>query len=87
MLTMETQDTQDIQGFFKTVFDLARNGEAVTVKGPSEKVVIVSESEYEAMAKAKHNAEYMAMIERSKQQIKEGKVVFKTIEELRALEQ
>jgi antitoxin YefM len=83
---MLTVEAQDMQGVFKMVFDLARNGEAVKVEGPSDKVVVMSESEYDEMAKAKHNAEYIAMLERSKQQIREGKVIFKTIEELRALE-
>lgn len=38
-----------------------------------------------AMAKAKRNADYLAKLDRSDQQLKEGRVIVKTMEELEAM--
>jgi antitoxin YefM len=57
--------------------------ETVIVTRKDEKnVVIMSLDKYNAIIKAARNAEYLDMIDRSMEQIKQGKVVVKTLEEL-----
>ena len=57
--------------------------ETVIVTRKDEKnVVILSLEKYNSMMKAARNAEYLDMIDRSFEQIKQGKVITKTIEEL-----
>jgi antitoxin YefM len=59
------------------------NGETVIVsRSRGQNVVMLSEKDYNEIIKAKQNAEYMEKIDRSFQQLAEGKVVVKTIEEL-----
>ncbi|MDR3275786.1 MAG: hypothetical protein LBT11_01020 [Treponema sp.] len=50
----------------------------------TQRVVVLAEKEYQKMQKEKawHNAEYLAMLDRSFRQLEEGKVVVKTMEEL-----
>ena len=45
-----------------------------------------NETEYNALQKAKRNAEYLAMLDRSEEELKAGKVAVKTMEELEAME-
>lgn len=60
--------------------------ETVVVTRKDEKnVVIISLEKYNAMQKAAHNAEYLDMIDRSLDQLKRGKVIFKTMAELEAM--
>ena len=57
--------------------------ETVIVTRKDEKnVVIISLDKYNDITKAARNAEYLDMIDRSIEQIKQGKVVVKTMEEL-----
>ena len=57
--------------------------ETVIVTRKDEKnVVIISLDKYNDLTKAARNAEYLDMIDRSIEQIKQGKVVVKTMEEL-----
>ena len=49
-------------------------------------VVIVSEQDYNDMMKAERNAKYLAMLSQSEEELKTGKVVVKTMEELEAME-
>ena len=57
--------------------------ETVIVTRKDEKnVVIMSLDKYNAIVKAARNAEYLDMIDRSMEQIKQGKIVVKTMEEL-----
>lgn len=63
------------------------NNETVIVTRKDEKnVVIISLEEWNALQKAARNVEYLSKIERSVNDIKEGKVVTKTIEELEEME-
>jgi hypothetical protein len=48
----------------------------------TQKIVVVSETDYHEMLKAKRNAEYLAKLDRSFKQLEEGKIVIKTMEEL-----
>ena len=84
---MRTIEALDVQGVFKTIFELVKDGEAVKVLGPSNRVVVISENEYNEMAKARRNAEYTAMLERSILEARNGEVINKTLEDLKALEQ
>lgn len=60
--------------------------ETVIVTRKDEKnVVLISLEQYNHIMKALRNAEYLEKIDKSMQQIKEGKIVTKTIEELEAM--
>ncbi|MCI9079062.1 MAG: hypothetical protein HFH68_09095 [Lachnospiraceae bacterium] len=52
----------------------------------SQNLVIISMKSYEEMVKAKHNAEYMAEIDRRVERLARGEGVHRTMEELRAME-
>lgn len=84
---MRTIEASDIQAVFNTIFELVKDGEAVKVQGPTSGVIVMSENEYNEMAKARKNSEYIAMLERSIQQAKDGEVINKTLDELKAMEQ
>jgi antitoxin YefM len=61
---------------------MVTNGETVIVSRPrSENVVMLSEKDYNEIIRAKRNAENMAMIDKSFQELEEGNVVVKTMEE------
>lgn len=60
--------------------------ETVIVTRKDEKnVVLISLEQYNYVMKALRNAEYLEKIDKSMQQIKEGKIVTKTLEELEAM--
>lgn len=76
----------DILENIKKYFDMAFNGEPVAVERKENKnVVILSEKEYKELQKAKNNAEYLARLDLADRQLREGKVVVKTMEELDAM--
>ena len=61
--------------------------ETVIVTRKDEKnVVLISLEQYNRVMKALRNAEYLEKIDKSMQQLKEGKVVVKTMEELEEME-
>ena len=73
----------DIRANIKKYFDLAFNGEPIIVSRKANKnVVIISETEYNNLQKAKRNAEYLAHLDRSFAQLEQGDVVVKSMEEL-----
>ena len=49
-------------------------------------IVILSREEFEELQKSKRNEEYMSMLDNSFSQLKQGEVVCKSLEELRAME-
>ena len=60
--------------------------ETVIVTRKDEKnVVLISLEQYNRVMKALRNAEYLEKIDKSMQQLKEGKVAVKTMEELEAM--
>ena len=76
-----------VRANIKKYFDMAFDGEPVIVSRKDNKnVVIISEAEYNELAKAKKNTEYLAKLNRADEQIKNGKVVTKTMDELLAME-
>ncbi len=63
------------------------NNETVIVTRKGEKnVVIISLDEWNALQKAVRNAEYLGKLDRAIADIKAGRVVTKTIDELEAME-
>lgn len=63
------------------------NNETVIVTRKDEKnVVIISLDEWNALQKAARNAEYLGKLDRAVADIKAGRVVVKTIDELEAME-
>ena len=76
----------DIRANIKKYF--AFNGEPVIVsRKENRNVVIISETEYNELAKAKKNAEYLAKLAKADEQIQNGHVITKTMEELLAMEE
>ena len=77
----------DVKNNFKEICSKIINGEIIMLSRPkNQNVVMLSEAEYNELAKAKHNLDYLTKLENS---INETKVRFaaeKTLEELRAME-
>ena len=68
---------------FKKISDLVSSGEKVLISRPRNKnFVVISEKEYNKLEKIRRNAEYFEKINKSMQQLAEGRVVIKTMEEL-----
>ena len=77
----------DVRANIKMYFDIAFNGEPVIVsRKQNRNVVIISEAEYNELEKAKKNAEYLSKLNRADEQIKNGQVITKTMDELLAME-
>jgi antitoxin YefM len=75
--------TVDFRNDFKRVSEIVYSGEKVLIARPkNQNLVVLSERDYNELEKAKRNAEYLAKLNESRQQIEDGKVVVKTIEEL-----
>ena len=84
MLAVKSANVRD---HFKEWCDKISMGETVVVSRPrNENIYMINEAEYNALQKAKRNAEYLAMLEQSDKELKAGKVVVKTMEELEAME-
>lgn len=52
----------------------------------NQNLIVISEAEHCELEKLRRNAEYLAKLEHSMQQFKEGKVVVKTMDELLNME-
>lgn len=84
MLAVKSMDVRDN---FKNLCDKVFNGETLIISRPkNENVVMLSEKEYNEMVKAKRNADYLAMIDKSMAEAETGGFVVKTVEELEAYE-
>jgi antitoxin YefM len=78
--------TIDLRNDFKKVSNLIKSGEKVLISRPhNENLVVLSEKEYNDLEKARRNIEYLTKIDKSLQQLAEGKVIFKTMDELEAM--
>jgi antitoxin YefM len=83
---MVALETTDMKNDFKRVSDIVNSGESVLITRPfNENLVVLSERVYNELEKIRRNNEYLNKIDRSLQQLKEGKVVVKTMEELEAM--
>lgn len=76
----------DVRANIKKYFDMTFNGEPIIIPRKENKnAVILSEKAYKELEKAKNNAAYLAMLDKSDEQLRQGKVVVKTMEELEAI--
>ena len=79
--------SMDVRENFKALCDKVFNGETLIISRPkNENVVMLSESEYNEIMKAKRNADYLAMIDKSMAEAETGGFVTKTIAELEEYE-
>lgn len=75
--------SMDLRDNFKALCDKVFHGETLIISRPkNENVVMLSETEYNEMMKAKKNAEYLAMLDKSMAEAEAGGFIVKTIEEL-----
>ena len=84
MLAVKSMDLRDN---FKSLCDRVFRGETFIVSRPkNEYIVMMSEKEYNEIMKAKNNADYLSMLEKSMNEAKNGGFVMKTMEELEDFE-
>ncbi len=77
----------DLQTNLKKICELIIGGETVILSRPkNENVVLLSEAEYNNLAKARRNAEYLTKLARAQEDIAQGRLVTKTFDELREME-
>ena len=80
MLAVKSMDVRDN---FKSLCDKVFNGETLIISRPkNENVVMLSESEYNEIMKARRNADYLAMIDKSMEEAEAGGFITKTISDL-----
>jgi len=58
----------------------------IVTRKDNQNVVVISESEYNAILKAARNAEYLLMIDKSIGELERGSFVTKSLDELKELE-
>lgn len=84
MLAVKSMSVRDN---FKELCSRVFGGEIVIISRPkNENIVMVSEKEYNDLLKAKRNAEYLAMLDKSMAEAESGGFVMKTMEELESYE-
>ena len=84
MLAVKSMDVRDN---FKSFCDKVFDGETLIVSRPkNQNVLMMSESEYNNIMKAKRNAEYLTMLDKSMAEAETGKFIMKSIEELGEIE-
>ena len=87
MLAVKTVKSMDVRENFKALCDRVFHGETLIVSRPkNENVVIMSETEYNEIMKAKRNADYLAMLDKSMAEAEAGVFIVKNIDELGAYE-
>lgn len=75
--------SMNVRDNFKDWCNRVINGETIIVSRPkNENIVMMSEAEYNDMVKAKKNAEYLAMLDKSMAEAEAGGFISKTIDEL-----
>ena len=78
--------SMDVRENFKEWCNKVTGGETIVVSRPkNENVVIVSEKEYNEMAKAKRNEEYLKKLDHSLAQLEQGEAIHKSLNDLRAM--
>lgn len=84
MLAVKSMDLRDN---FKALCDKVFHGETLIVSRPkNENIVMMSEAEYNDIMKAKRNAEYLAMLDKSMAEAEAGGFVVKKFDELKGFE-
>ena len=80
--------SMSVRANFKEWCGKVFNGETIIVSRPkNENVVMISEKKYNELLKAKKNAEYLAMLDKSSAEAKAGGFIVKSLEELKEYEQ
>ena len=84
MLAVKSMDLRDN---FKSLCDKVFGGETLIISRPkNENVVLMSEKEYNEIMKAARNAEYLAKLDRSQEQLQSGNTISFSMDELKAME-
>lgn len=84
MLAVKSMNVRDN---FKEWCNKVIGGETIIVSRPkNENIVMISEAEYNEMIKARRNAEYLAMLDKSMAEAEAGGFITKTITELESFE-
>lgn len=84
MLAVKSMDVRDN---FKSLCDKVFNGETLIISRPkNENVVMLSEKEYNEIIKAKKNADYLAMLDKSMAEAEAGGFIAKNLSELEEYE-
>ncbi len=79
--------SMDIRDNWKEWCNKIIGGEIIIVSRPkNENVVMLSEVEYNNIMREKHNAEYLAKLERSYEQFENGETVTMSMEQLEKYE-
>lgn len=79
--------SMDLRDNLKSLCDKVFNGETLIISRPkNENVVMMSESKYNEMMKAKRNAEYLDMLDKSIAEAEQGGFIMKSIAELEEYE-
>lgn len=77
MLTVKSKYVRDN---FESLCDKVFHGETLVISRPNnENIVMMSEREYNEIMKAKNNAEYLAMVDRSVAEAEAGGFIKKSI--------
>ena len=80
--------SMNVRDHFKEWCNKVINGETIIVSRPkNENIVMMSESEYNEIMKAKRKAQYLAMLDKSMAEAEAGGFITKTVDELGAYEQ
>lgn len=75
--------SMDIRENFKSLSDKVFKGETVIISRPkNENIVMMSESEYNEIIKAKRNAEYLAMLDKFMAEAEADGFITKKVDEL-----
>ena len=83
MLAVKSMDVRDN---FKNFCEKVINGETLIISRPkNENVVMLSEAEYNKMMKAKRNADYLAMLDKSMAEAAAGDIIVKSMSELKSM--
>lgn len=84
MLAVKSVNVRDN---FKEWCDKISMGETVVISRPrNENIYMINESVYNELMKAKRNAEYLAMLDESEEQLRRGDTITFTFDELKAME-
>ena len=87
VLNMLAVKSMDVRENFKAICDKVFRGETLIISRPkNENIVMMSEAEYNEIMKAKRNAEYLAMLDKSMAEAETGGFITKTVDELGAYE-
>lgn len=77
----------DLRANLKKYFDIAFSGEPVIVsRKKNENVVVISETQYNDLQKAKRTTEYLKRLENSISQLEQKKTITLTMDEMKAME-